>query len=108
MPAGKHKSRTLRRVFVRTPGSNTVMHYRRRKPSKAECAHCKQPLAGVQRSRGAKQRSNFKKSKSINRVIDYFYTCITNVMVADINGNQENSLENQENVLNAIQLIFII
>ena len=62
----------------------------------------------VQRSRGAKQRSNFKKSKSINRVIDYFYTCITNVMVADINGNQENSLENQENVLNTIQLIFII
>lgn len=48
MPAGKHKSRRLRRVFVKTPGK-TVLHYRRRKPSRAKCAECKKPLAGVPR-----------------------------------------------------------
>ena len=67
MPAGKHKSRTLRRVFVRTPGSNTVMHYRRRKPSKAECAHCKQPLAGVPQVLSHKLRNMPKSSRRPER-----------------------------------------
>ena len=30
MPSGKHKSRTLRRVFVKTPGKKLVVHYRKR------------------------------------------------------------------------------
>ena len=47
MPEGKFRSRTYRRIFVRTPGSRTVMHYRRRKPSKAVCGTCKTVLAGV-------------------------------------------------------------
>ncbi len=47
MPAGKHKSRSMRRVFVRTPGSRTVVQYKPRKPSKAHCAGCGRMLAGV-------------------------------------------------------------
>ena len=49
MPAGRHKSHTLRKVFVRTPGSKTVVHFRRRKPSKAICGTCKKLLMGVPR-----------------------------------------------------------
>ncbi len=49
MPAGKYKSRSLRRIFVRTPGSRVTVHYRARKPKKAHCAQCGVQLAGVPR-----------------------------------------------------------
>ena len=47
MTYGRFKSRTLRRVFVRTPGGNTVLHYKRRKPAKSQCAGCGAILQGV-------------------------------------------------------------
>ena len=53
MPAGKHKSGRYRKIFVRTPGSRTVVHFRERKPSKAICGSCKKQLAGVPRERPA-------------------------------------------------------
>ncbi|MBS3126783.1 50S ribosomal protein L34e [Candidatus Woesearchaeota archaeon] len=49
MPAGRLKSGRLRKVFVKTPGGRTTLHYRQRKPSKAICASCKKQLAGVPR-----------------------------------------------------------
>ena len=67
MPSGKHKSRTLRRVFVKTPGSKTTLHYRKRKPSKAKCADCKQPLAGVPRLLPSKMKNLPKTSKRPER-----------------------------------------
>lgn len=50
MVAGKHKSRTLRRVKVKVPGGRTALHYRVRKPKQAKCASCKKPLSGVPRA----------------------------------------------------------
>lgn len=47
MVEGKRKSRTLRRVFVRTPGRKTVKHYKKRKPGKPQCADCGKFLAGI-------------------------------------------------------------
>jgi len=47
MPAGKHKSRTLRRVFVKTPGKENKIHYKKRKPAKKRCANCKKELHGI-------------------------------------------------------------
>ena len=47
MPEGKHKSRTYRRIFVKTPGGSTVVHYRRRKPAKPKCGSCGKVLLGV-------------------------------------------------------------
>ena len=49
MVAGRFKSRTFRRVHVKVPGGDTVLHYRRRKPSKAHCATCGKVLPGVPR-----------------------------------------------------------
>ena len=49
MPSGKHKSRSLRRVFVRTPGGRTVLHYRKRKDAAARCGRCGALLKGVPR-----------------------------------------------------------
>ncbi len=47
MPDGKHKSRSLRRVFVRTPGKETKLHYRERKPKKKKCSECGKQLHGI-------------------------------------------------------------
>jgi len=64
MPAMRFRSRTLRRVKIRTPGGKTVTHYRSRKNSKAHCAKCKAVLPGV--PRGSKTEIK-KMSKSKRR-----------------------------------------
>ena len=67
MPTGKHKSRTFRRVFVKTPGAKTVLHYKRRKPNKAHCAKCKKVLPGVPRELPYKMRNMAKTKKRPER-----------------------------------------
>jgi large subunit ribosomal protein L34e len=67
MVSGKHKSRTMRKVFVRTPGAKTVVHYRKRKPAKAQCAGCGKELAGVPRERPYKMKTMTKTSKRPQR-----------------------------------------
>ena len=67
MPRGMHKSRTLRKVFVKTPGGKTTLHYRKRKPSKAICASCKKQLAGVPRERPFKMQNMPKNQKRPER-----------------------------------------
>ncbi|HIH12232.1 TPA: 50S ribosomal protein L34e [Candidatus Woesearchaeota archaeon] len=47
MSNAKLKSRTFRRIKVKTPGGKTNTHFRRRKPSKAICATCRKTLLGV-------------------------------------------------------------
>lgn len=47
MPTPKHRTRTFRKVFVKTPGGRTIVHYRKRKPARAQCAQCQRYLAGV-------------------------------------------------------------
>ena len=67
MPEGKHKSRTLRRVFVRTPGARTVLHYRKRLPPVMKCANCKKNLKGVPRGLPSKIRNMSKSSRTPER-----------------------------------------
>jgi len=47
---GSFKSRTYRRVHVRTPGGRTVLHMKRRAPEKPHCANCKLVLHGTVRA----------------------------------------------------------
>jgi large subunit ribosomal protein L34e len=56
------KSRTLRRVHVKTPGNRTVVHYMKKKPSKAICARCEKVLPGVAHERPYKLK-NLPKTK---------------------------------------------
>jgi len=56
MPRPALRSRSLRRVKVRTPGGRVVIHYERRKPGPARCALCGAILAGVPRERPARLR----------------------------------------------------
>lgn len=67
MPAPKHRSRTLRRVFVKTPGGKTKLTYRKRKPSKAKCAGCGAILRGVTRVRANRLKGVSKTKKSPSR-----------------------------------------
>lgn len=67
MPAGRQKSRTLRRVHRRTPGGRTVLHYKKRKPGKAKCGSCGKVLVGVPREREYKMRNMAKTKKRPER-----------------------------------------
>ncbi len=67
MVRGMFKSRSLRKVFVKTPGSKTVVHYRKRKPSKAKCGSCGTDLKGVPRERPYKMQNMPKTAKRPER-----------------------------------------
>ncbi|MBW3003292.1 50S ribosomal protein L34e [Candidatus Woesearchaeota archaeon] len=67
MPAGRHKSRTMRRVHVKTPGGKTSLQYRRRKPGKAKCGKCGKILSGVPRELPYKMRNMAKTKKRPER-----------------------------------------
>lgn len=53
MVSGRFKSRSLRRVKVKTPSGKVVVHYRKRAPSPAKCANCSAILKGVPKARPA-------------------------------------------------------
>ncbi len=67
MPAGRHKSRSMRRVKVKTPGSKVVMHYRKRNPQIAHCTGCGKQLSGVPRARPYKMQNMPKTKKRPER-----------------------------------------
>jgi len=49
MPAPRYRSRSLRRVKIRTPGGKLVIHYEKRHKKFYRCAICGKPLFGVPR-----------------------------------------------------------
>ena len=56
------RSRSLRKIKVRTPGSRVAIHYRPRKPKIAHCSKCGAILKGVPRERPTKM-ANLAKTK---------------------------------------------
>jgi len=65
---GRLKSRKgLRMLFVRTPGSRTVIQFKRKKPSKAKCGNCKKPLQGVPKELPSKMKKIPKTKKRPER-----------------------------------------
>lgn len=67
MPITKNRSRTLRKVYVKTPGGKTVVHHRKRKPAKAKCSRCGAVLKGVPRERPYKMMTMAKTMKRPER-----------------------------------------
>jgi len=67
MVSGRHKSRAMRRVFRRTPKGVSVLQFKKRKPSKAQCAGCGKTLAGVPRERPHKMQKMPKTAKRPQR-----------------------------------------
>jgi large subunit ribosomal protein L34e len=56
MVAGKHKSRTFKRIKVTTPGGTNKVHFRTRKHAKAQCKTCGKGLQSVPTGRPAQIR----------------------------------------------------
>jgi len=67
MPSRKLRSRSKRRVYVRTPGGRTVIHYRSKKPKIAHCGVCRARLQGVIRELPSKMRNTTKSKKRPER-----------------------------------------
>ena len=67
MPAPRYRSRSLRRIHKKTPGGRTVIHYKKKKPSKAICAKCGDLLKGVPRERPYKMQNMAKTKKRAER-----------------------------------------
>ena len=67
MPRKQYRSRTFRRVKVKTPGGRNVVHYERRKPKKAHCGKCRAELKGVPRALPYKMRNMAKTKKRPER-----------------------------------------
>ena len=67
MVEGRHKSRTMRRVFRKTPGGKVVLHYKKRKPAAAKCGTCGAVLKGVASERPFKMKKMAKTKKRPSR-----------------------------------------
>lgn len=67
MPAQRLRSRSFRRVYVKTPANRVTIHYRKRKPGKAKCAMCKSILNGVLNERPYKMKMAPKTCKRPSR-----------------------------------------
>ena len=61
------RSRSPRRVYRRTPGGATVVHYEKRRPGPARCARCGRPLGGVPRLRPYQLRGLSRTAKRPER-----------------------------------------
>ena len=67
MVEGRFKSRTFRRLKVKTPGGRVVMHHVKRTPKAAHCAECKKILQGVPRGRAIDMKKLAKSEKRPER-----------------------------------------
>ncbi|MBC8494651.1 50S ribosomal protein L34e [archaeon] len=67
MPAGSKKSGTFRKVFKKTPGGKTVVHYELRKPKQHKCAECGAELKGMPRLRPVEMQKLAKTEKRPER-----------------------------------------
>ncbi|MBN1792327.1 50S ribosomal protein L34e [Candidatus Woesearchaeota archaeon] len=67
MVAGRHKSRTLKRVHKRMPGGSTKLTFQKRKPKSAKCSKCGIELKGIPRLNTAKAKNTAKSKKTVAR-----------------------------------------
>ncbi len=67
MVAPRYRSRSKRRVYVRTPGSITKIQYRARNPKLGTCPVTGQTLKGVPRASTVKMRTLAKTKKRPQR-----------------------------------------
>ena len=67
------RSRSWRRVRVKTPANRVKMHYRRRKPSNAKCVKCGAALKGTPREKPYKMISMPKTQKRPTRPFAGYY-----------------------------------
>lgn len=88
MVEGKRKSRSARRVKVRTPSGKVNIHYRPRKPNAAKCGTCGDVLKGVARALPSKKLTKSQKSPSRPYGGNLCSKCTRNVIKKEIVSSQ--------------------
>jgi len=73
MPELRYRSKSYKRTFKRIPGGRTLIHYKKKKPSKHVCAGCGKPLHGVPRGRPYQIRKLPKSKRRPNRSYGGYY-----------------------------------
>ena len=68
LPRPGLRSKAQARKTLRTPGNYEVIHYWRRKPSKAQCAICKKPIQSVPKLRPYRMKKTNKVTRRANRI----------------------------------------
>ncbi len=68
MPRPSKRSRTLRRVYIKTPSGKNKILYKLRKPKKICCSNCKKELHGVPHDVKSVTRNLPKSSKHPKRI----------------------------------------
>jgi len=88
MPRGMYKSKSLRKIYRKTPGSRVVVHYKKRKPNKARCAGCGALLSGVPRERPYKMMNMPKTKKRPERPYGGYYCskCMRKILIEKVRG----------------------
>ena len=69
----KKSKKSLRMLFVKTPGGRTITHFKKKKPAKAKCAGCGVLLKGVPRERPYKMQNMPKTQKRPERPFGGYY-----------------------------------
>jgi large subunit ribosomal protein L34e len=68
MPRPNKRSRTFRRIYVKTPSGKNVLLYKRRKPKLAHCPNCGKILHGIPKELPYKMRNLSKSQKRPERI----------------------------------------
>jgi large subunit ribosomal protein L34e len=88
MPEGKLKSRKLRRIYVKTPGGRTTIHYKDRKPKIAHCGQCGAVLKGTIRALPSKLKKLGKTKKRAERPYPNLCSkCMRQKIVSEVRKN---------------------
>ena len=64
---GRYRSRSKKLKYVKTPGGKTVVHYKKKKSSKAKCSSCGAVLPGTLTKTVAKMKNTLKTKKLPSR-----------------------------------------
>ena len=88
MPRPKQKSRSLRRVYVRTTSGKAIIHYKKKKPKAAHCGECGKPLKGVSRERSNKMKKMGKTKKRVARPYSNLCSkCMRKKIIGEVRKN---------------------
>ena len=68
MVGGKYKSRKYRKIYKKTPGGRTAIHYMQRKAGMVGCAKCGSTIKGIKNVFASREGALPKSDKRINRI----------------------------------------
>ena len=68
MPRPSKRSRSLRRIYIKTPGGQNKILYKLRRPKKAHCANCGKELHGMSNNVSSVIKNLSKSSKHPKRM----------------------------------------